>query len=64
MKHDEDFDVSLTGEESGPGSGKAESWFKTNQKASLHQPKKKKDAPEGLWTKCPNYANTPVQYLN
>lgn len=53
MKHDEDFDVNLTGEESGQDQAK-QSWFKRIKKGILTSTKEKKDAPEGLWTKCPN----------
>ena len=53
MRQDEDFDASLAGEEEGADESKA-SWFKRIKKGILTSTKDKKDAPEGLWTKCPN----------
>lgn len=53
MRQDEDFDASLAGEEEGTDDSKA-SWFKRIKKGILTSTKDKKDAPEGLWTKCPN----------
>ena len=53
MRQDEDFDASLAGEEEGADDSKA-SWFKRIKKGILTSTKDKKDAPEGLWTKCPN----------
>lgn len=53
MKHDEDFDVNLTGDEAGQDDVK-QNWFKRIKKGILTSTKEKKDAPEGLWTKCPN----------
>lgn len=55
----EDFDANLAGEE-----GKTEetrsSWFKRIKKGILTPSSEKKEAPEGLWTKCPecNYICT------
>ncbi len=51
MKKEEDFDASLSGniEE---GAHKS-SWFKRIKKGILTSTKDKKDAPEGLWEKCP-----------
>ncbi|MEI6946597.1 acetyl-CoA carboxylase, carboxyltransferase subunit beta [Paraflavisolibacter sp. H34] len=49
----EDFDANLAGEE-----GKTEetktSWFKRIKKGILTPSSEKKEAPEGLWTKCPD----------
>ena len=55
----EDFDANLAGEE-----GKTEEtktrWFKRIKKGILTPSSEKKEAPEGLWTKCPecNYICT------
>ena len=55
----EDFDANLAGEE-----GKTEetktSWFKRLKKGITTPSSEKKEAPEGLWTKCPecNYICT------
>lgn len=53
MKHEEDFDASLAGEQSAGDSNKP-SWFKRMKKGILTSTKDKKDAPEGLWSKCPS----------
>ncbi len=53
MKHEEDFDANLAGEEGNSGESKA-SWFKRIKKGILTSTKDKKDAPEGLWAKCPS----------
>jgi acetyl-CoA carboxylase carboxyl transferase subunit beta len=53
MKQQEDFDANLTGEEGSAESHKA-SWFKRIKKGILTSTKDKKDAPEGLWAKCPS----------
>src|SRR6195952_5193633 len=53
MKEEEDFDVNLTGEE-GTSEETKKSWFKRIKKGILTSTKDKKDAPEGLWSKCPN----------
>ena len=53
MKQEEDFDVNLTGEDGNTAETKA-SWFKRMKKGILTSTKDKKDAPEGLWSKCPN----------
>ena len=49
----EDFDANLAGEE-----GKTEetktSWFKRLKKGITTPSSEKKEAPEGLWTKCPD----------
>src|SRR3954469_21499535 len=58
-KQVEDFDANLTGED-----GKSEetktSWFKRIKKGINTKTSEKKEAPEGLWTKCPecNYICT------
>ena len=53
MKQDEDFDANLAGEE-GVAEETKKSWFKRMKKGILTSTKDKKDAPEGLWAKCPN----------
>lgn len=53
MKKEEDFDANLAGEEETSEQLKA-SWFKRIKKGILTSTKDKKDAPEGLWTKCPS----------
>jgi acetyl-CoA carboxylase carboxyl transferase subunit beta len=52
MRAAEDFDASLAGEDDVAGEPK-KSWFKRIKKGILTSTKDKKDAPEGLWTKCP-----------
>ena len=49
----EDFDSHLAGEDSTSEQTKP-SWFKRMKKGILTSTKDKKDAPEGLWAKCPN----------
>lgn len=49
----EDFDANLAGEE-GEEEETRQSWFKRIKKNITTSTKEKKDAPEGLWTKCPN----------
>ncbi|MEP6712557.1 MAG: acetyl-CoA carboxylase, carboxyltransferase subunit beta [Ferruginibacter sp.] len=53
MIQDEDFDANLAGEDGVSEETKA-SWFKRIKKGILTSTKDKKDAPEGLWSKCPN----------
>ncbi len=53
MIQEEDFDANLAGEEGVSAETKA-SWFKRIKKGILTSTKDKKDAPEGLWAKCPN----------
>ncbi len=53
MIKDEDFDVNLTGEE-GMSDETRSNWFKRIKKGILTSTKEKKDAPEGLWAKCPS----------
>ncbi len=52
MRQEEDFDASLSGEDNTAEETK-KSWFKRMKKGILTSTKEKKDAPEGLWTKCP-----------
>lgn len=52
MKKEEDFEALLTGENELAGLQKS-SWFKRIKKGILTSTKDKKDAPEGLWEKCP-----------
>ena len=49
MRLVEDFDAQLTGDE-----GEKKNWFKRIDKGILTSTKDKKDAPEGLWEKCPS----------
>src|SRR5882757_1507018 len=53
QKKEEDFDANLAGEE-GESEETKSSWFKRIKKGILTSTKDKKDAPEGLWAKCPN----------
>lgn len=53
MKKEEDFELNLTGEDGNTDESKS-SWFKRIKKGILTSTKDKKDAPEGLWTKCPS----------
>ncbi len=53
MRLEEDFDATLSGDDSNSESGKSK-WFKRIKKGILTSTKDKKDAPEGLWDKCPN----------
>ena len=53
MIQEEDFDANLAGEE-GVSEETKSSWFKRIKKGILTSTKDKKDAPEGLWAKCPN----------
>jgi acetyl-CoA carboxylase carboxyl transferase subunit beta len=52
MKKEEDFEASIAGEDSGASHLKT-SWFKRIKKGILTSTKDKKDAPDGLWEKCP-----------
>ncbi|MEI7734092.1 MAG: acetyl-CoA carboxylase, carboxyltransferase subunit beta [Ferruginibacter sp.] len=52
QKNEEDFDANLTGEDGNSEETKS-SWFKRIKKGILTSTKDKKDAPEGLWAKCP-----------
>lgn len=53
MKQEEDFEANLTGEEDTVEETKSR-WFKRKKKGILTLTKDKKDAPEGLWVKCPS----------
>lgn len=53
MKQEEDFDSNLAGEE-GKTEESSTSWFKRIKKGILTSTAEKKEAPDGLWTKCPN----------
>ena len=48
----EDFDSNLAGEE-GKSMETKTSWFKRLKKGITTPSSEKKEAPEGLWTKCP-----------
>jgi acetyl-CoA carboxylase carboxyl transferase subunit beta len=64
MLKEEDFDANLAGEE-GDDTEKKPSWYKRIKKGILTSTKDKKDAPEGLWSKCPNCKYTcPVEELD
>ncbi len=57
MTRDEDFEALLGGQEAnaqGSNTKSSGSWFKRNKKGILTETKDKADAPEGLWSKCPN----------
>ncbi|MGB4844939.1 MAG: hypothetical protein WBP16_10770 [Ferruginibacter sp.] len=63
MRQEEDFDANLAGEEGTEEQLKA-NWFKRMKKGILTSTKDKKDAPEGLWSKCPTCKYTaPVTEL-
>ena len=53
-RHEEDFDANLTGEEGEGGEETRRSWFRRIKKNITTSTKDKKDAPEGLWAKCPS----------
>jgi acetyl-CoA carboxylase carboxyl transferase subunit beta len=53
MIKEEDFDANLAGEDGETEETKS-SWFKRIKKGILTSTKDKKEAPDGLWTKCPN----------
>ena len=52
MKQEEDFDAILSGDVEQTAAQKS-NWFKRIKKGILTSTKDKKDAPEGLWEKCP-----------
>src|SRR6476469_4982261 len=54
MKKEEDFDANLAGEDADTAGETKASWFKRIKKGILTSTKDKKDAPEGLWSKCPS----------
>ena len=53
IQQEEDFYANLAGEDGFAEETKS-SWFKRIKKGILTSTKDKKDAPEGLWTKCPD----------
>ena len=53
MKQEEDFDANLAGEE-GDTEETKRSWFRRIKKGITTSTKDKKEAPDGLWTKCPH----------
>ncbi|HRO18440.1 MAG TPA: acetyl-CoA carboxylase, carboxyltransferase subunit beta [Ferruginibacter sp.] len=54
MKQEEDFSANLAGDDPQLEGEEKTSWFKRIKKGILTTTKEKKDAPEGLWTKCPS----------
>jgi acetyl-CoA carboxylase carboxyl transferase subunit beta len=59
MKIEDDIDARLSGEDILSNAEKS-SWFRRKKQGILTSTKDKKDAPEGLWAKCPscNYIET------
>jgi len=53
MKQEEDFDASLEGED-GEAEETKRRWFRRIKKGITTSTKDKKEAPDGLWTKCPS----------
>ncbi|MEO8414278.1 MAG: acetyl-CoA carboxylase, carboxyltransferase subunit beta [Ginsengibacter sp.] len=53
MKQEEDFDANLAGEE-GETEETKRRWFRRIKKGITTSTKDKKEAPDGLWTKCPS----------
>jgi acetyl-CoA carboxylase carboxyl transferase subunit beta len=53
-RHEEDFDANLAGEEGEGGEETRRSWFRRIKKNITTSTKDKKEAPDGLWTKCPS----------
>ncbi|MGB3115592.1 MAG: hypothetical protein WBB11_05155 [Ferruginibacter sp.] len=53
MKQEEDIEGNLTGDQEKSDMEAKTSWFKRIKKGILTSTSDKKDAPEGLWTKCP-----------
>lgn len=53
MRLEEDFDASLSGDDVVSNAEKS-SWFKRKNQGILTSTKDKKDAPEGIWVKCPH----------
>ena len=53
MKQEEDFDAKLAGEE-GETEETKRRWFRRIKKGITTSTKDKKEAPDGLWTKCPS----------
>lgn len=52
MRHEEDFEANLAGED-GKSEETKNSWFKRIKKGILTSTAEKKETPEGLWSKCP-----------
>lgn len=52
MRHEEDFDANLGGDDSRSEDTRT-SWFKRIKKGILTSTAEKKETPEGLWSKCP-----------
>jgi acetyl-CoA carboxylase carboxyl transferase subunit beta len=52
MRHEEDFDANLGGDDSRSEDSRT-SWFKRIKKGILTSTAEKKETPEGLWSKCP-----------
>ena len=52
-RHEEDFDANLAGEE-GDTEETRRRWFRRIKKNITTSTKDKKEAPDGLWTKCPS----------
>ncbi len=53
MKQEEDFDANLAGED-GEAEETKRRWFRRIKKGITTSTKDKKEAPDGLWTKCPS----------
>jgi acetyl-CoA carboxylase carboxyl transferase subunit beta len=53
MTHEEDFESSLSGEQSQQEQDKS-NWFRRIKKGILTSTSEKKETPEGLWSKCPS----------
>jgi len=53
MQYEEDFDANLAGE-GGSNEESRSRWFKRIKKGILTSTAEKKEAPDGLWIKCPN----------
>lgn len=51
MKKEEDIEANLAGDEESGDSKR--SWFRRIKKGITTSTKDKKEAPDGLWTKCP-----------
>ncbi|MEO6681682.1 MAG: acetyl-CoA carboxylase, carboxyltransferase subunit beta [Ginsengibacter sp.] len=53
-KEEEDFNTKLTGDDVDGNEGNKSSWFRRIHKGITTSTKDKKEAPDGLWAKCPN----------
>jgi len=62
LKREEDFNAQLSGSMSEPETS-SNSWFKRRKKGISTSTAEKKEAPDGLWTKCPDckYTCTTVE---